>query len=54
MESSDIGVPQGSLISPLLANMYFDKLDKFVEENLILTYNKGVRRSENLEYKRAR
>lgn len=29
-ESSDIGSPQGGVISPLLANIYLDKFDKFM------------------------
>jgi retron-type reverse transcriptase len=29
------GVPQGSLLSPLLSNLYLHELDKLMEEQLI-------------------
>ncbi len=45
------GTPQGGVLSPLLANIYLDKLDHYAEE-CIDAYNKGKRRATNLEYQR--
>src|SRR5438876_8116973 len=46
------GVPQGGIVSPILANILLDKLDKFVENQLIPKYTKGDKRGANLEYLR--
>jgi group II intron reverse transcriptase/maturase len=46
------GVPQGGIVSPLLANILLDKLDTFVENVLIPQYTKGVKRKSNLAYHR--
>jgi len=35
------GTPQGGVVSPLLANIYLDRLDKFVEQELIPAYTRG-------------
>lgn len=45
------GTPQGGIISPILANIYLDKLDKYVVE-YISKFNKGDKRKRNPEYKR--
>jgi hypothetical protein len=31
----DIGTPEGSVLSPLMANIYFNKLDSYITENII-------------------
>ena len=36
------GTPQGGIISPLLANIYLDKLDQFIVEKLIPDYKKNA------------
>lgn len=45
------GTPQGGIISPILANIYLDKLDKYMQE-YISTFNRGDKRKRNPEYKR--
>src|SRR6266849_3122314 len=46
------GCPQGGTVSPILSNIYLDKLDKFVERELIPQYTRGARRERNPEYTR--
>lgn len=46
------GTPQGGVLSPLLANLYLDKLDRFVETVLIPAYTRGRQRAYNRAYTR--
>ena len=47
------GVPQGGVVSPILSNIYLDKLDEFVEQELIPQYTRGAARAANPEYRQA-
>lgn len=44
------GTPQGGILSPLLANIYLNELDQFVEQELLPAYNYGRQRQQNPTY----
>jgi group II intron reverse transcriptase/maturase len=46
------GTPQGGIVSPLLANIYLDRLDKYVETTLIPEFNRGKVKQANPEYRK--
>jgi group II intron reverse transcriptase/maturase len=46
------GAPQGGVASPILSNIYLNRLDKFVETVLIPTYTRGEVRAANPAYHR--
>src|SRR6266542_1071261 len=46
------GAPQGGVLSPLLSNIYLNRLDRYVETTLLPVYNQGERRRPYLPYMR--
>jgi group II intron reverse transcriptase/maturase len=46
------GAPQGGILSPLLSNIYLNRLDRYVEKTLLPVYNRGDRRRPYLPYMR--
>src|SRR6266700_5567543 len=49
-----IGAPAGGLCSPILSNIYLDKLDKFVNSVLMPKYNREKKRTRNPSYEAIR
>ena len=47
---SKVGTPQGSVISPLLANIVLHELDKYIMDSIIPEYHRGERRRTNPVY----
>jgi group II intron reverse transcriptase/maturase len=47
------GTPQGGIASPVMSSIYLDRLDRFVEQELIPDYTRGEQRRRNHAYTRA-
>ena len=45
------GCPQGGILSPLLSNLCMNRLDQYMEEEIIPGFNRGARRAEKQAYK---
>ena len=48
------GTPQGGIISPLLANIYLNRLDQYVVQALIPEFTRGNQKRAKPEYRRLR
>lgn len=48
------GAPQGGVVSPILSNIYLDKLDEYVETVLIPQHTRGKERRRRPEYTAAK
>jgi group II intron reverse transcriptase/maturase len=44
------GTPQGGIVSPILANLYLNRLDQYIERTQLPIHNQGQRRKANPEY----
>ena len=46
------GCPQGGVVSPVLSNIYLDRLDQYIEQALLPAHNRGARRTPYRPYMR--
>lgn len=50
LKNTIVGTPQGSIVSPILANIYLHEFDEFVEK-IAKEYSKGDKKTINPEYR---
>jgi group II intron reverse transcriptase/maturase len=50
VERQGIGVPQGGVTSPILSNIYMDGLDRYMEDEIIPKWTRGVKRKQHPMY----
>lgn len=50
---SKLGIPQGSILSPLFANILFNRLDRWIERNLLIKFNMSRKNIINPKYAQA-
>src|SRR5258708_30556342 len=48
------GSPQGGVVSPVLSNIYLDRLDKYVEQPPLPTFTQGQNPQRNPQYNHLR
>ena len=46
------GCPQGGIASPVLSNIYLDRVDRFIEQDILPAHNRGARRTPYRPYMR--
>lgn len=46
------GTPQGGILSPLMANIYLNEFDQYLETTILPKWNRGKARQSNREYQR--
>jgi group II intron reverse transcriptase/maturase len=46
------GCPQGGVVSPVISNIYLDRLDTYIEQTLLPAHNRGARRTPYRPYMR--
>jgi group II intron reverse transcriptase/maturase len=46
------GCPQGGIASPVLSSIYLDRLDRFIEQDILPAHNRGARRTPYRPYMR--
>lgn len=51
-QDSIVGTPQGSIVSPILCNIFMNEFDSFIND-IIPKYNRGLSRKQPADYKRA-